>query len=254
MEVVEQSEQNVQTEQDSTLGTFKDVQSLKTAYDNLRSEFTRKSQKLAELKKSGVGDKVNTPPKSTSDEGIVDVVETKNLSKTSVGTMHFDSKSSVKSEENNKNDENSANNQQEIQSEDKLPFWQRSTWDTQIKEFFEQFPMDTKDRKEMAKILSEDKDIEYSESPLHIAYAKMLNNKKVDIEKLIEDEDFVNKMVSNPKIKNKIINDYLGLLNKNRMTAPKVMAETKGYEIGGKQVKKPSNLVDAYNVVKKYFE
>ena len=253
MEIVEQSEEKLETGQDSTLGTFKDVQSLRDAYDNLRSEFTRKSQMLAELKKSGIGDKVETPPNDINSESL-ERKEEANSDKTSVGTMHFDSKNDVKNEENAKFDKNYTNLGQENQSESKLPFWQRSNWDTQIKEFFEQFPMATNDRKELAKILSEDKDIEYSESPLHIAYVKLMNNKKVDIEKLIEDDDFVSKMVSNPKIKSKIINDYLGVLNKNRLTTPKVMAETKGYEIGGSKERKPNNLGDAYNLVKKYFE
>lgn len=46
---------------DSILGTFKDVESLKKSYDNLRSEFTRKSQELSRLNKL-VGDKEQTPP------------------------------------------------------------------------------------------------------------------------------------------------------------------------------------------------
>lgn len=259
MEIVEQSEVNTEVQQDSTLGTFKDVQSLRTAYDNLRSEFTRKSQMLAELKKNSVSDKVDTPLKriekeDESNENNVDKTE-----KTSVGTMHFDSKNGVKSEKIDENIENSANgvedNQQENQADEKLPFWQRKTWDTQIKEFFEQFPMDNNDKKQMAKILSEDKDLEYCESPLYIAYAKMMNNKNIDIEKLIQDDDFVNRMIEgNPKIKSKIINDYLSVLNKGRLSTPKVMAESNGYGIGSKQDRKPNNMNDAYNLVKKYFE
>ena len=61
-----ENEQSIEQEQetnslDSVLGTFKDVEALKKSYDNLRSEFTRKSQELSRLNKL-VGDKDQTPP------------------------------------------------------------------------------------------------------------------------------------------------------------------------------------------------
>ena len=64
---MEQNEQSIDQTQEqdsinSVLGTFKDVESLKKSYDNLRSEFTRKSQELSRLNKL-VGDKEQqTPP------------------------------------------------------------------------------------------------------------------------------------------------------------------------------------------------
>lgn len=61
----EQSNEIVEQDKtlDSILGTFKDVEALKKSYDNLRSEFTKKSQELSALKKS-LGDKDQTPPES----------------------------------------------------------------------------------------------------------------------------------------------------------------------------------------------
>jgi len=271
MEVVEQSQVKESNIEDSTLGTFKDVQTLKSAYDNLRSEFTRKSQLLAELRKNMDGDKVQTPPetldndeKSVSKEEMKSDCEAKQncgeILETRVGTMHIDSKNAVKTE----NDVEKSTSSTSMDTQDKdqvssnqkaLPFWQRSNWDTQIKQFFEQFDMDANQKKEMARLLSEDKDLEYSESPLYIAYAKLMHRERLDIDKLIEDENFVeSKILSNEKIKNRIINDYLGTLNQNRWSVPKVMANTSGYDIGNIQQRKPNNLGDAYHLVKKYFE
>lgn len=271
MEAVEQSELKTNNTEDSTLGTFKDVQTLKTAYDNLRSEFTRKSQMLAELRRNIDGDKVKTPPETLAKNDEMIAKEVKNTDcesssncdktqETRVGAMHFDSENAVKNENDveKSTTSTSVESQNEMQSsleESKLPFWQRSNWDSQIKNFFEQFDIDANQKKQMAKVLSEDKDLEYSESPLHIAYARIMNKEKVDIEKLIEDEDFVkNKILTNPHIRKEIINDYLGTLNQNRLSVPKVMADTRGYNIGSKQISKPSNLGDAYHLAKKYFE
>ena len=216
MEVVEQSEVVDTQVQDSTLGTFKDVQALKTAYDNLRSEFTKKSQALAELRKSMEGDKVATPPKdiqngiptkSENNTGNEDELSTISDT-TSVGTMHIDAKNAVKNESFDKNDDNVNKNEvlelDKEYSDEGVPFWQKSDWDTQVKEFIEQFDMDISQRKELARILSEDKDLEYAESPLYIAYARMMKKGKIDIDKLMEDENFVeSKILGNEKIKSR---------------------------------------------------
>ncbi|MBR7091243.1 MAG: hypothetical protein IKC79_02180, partial [Clostridia bacterium] len=158
MEVVEQSQVKESNIEDSTLGTFKDVQTLKSAYDNLRSEFTRKSQLLAELRKNMDGDKVQTPPetldndeKSVSKEEMKSDCEAKQncgeILETRVVTMHIDSKNAVKTENDVEKSTSSTSmdtqdKDQESSNQKALPFWQRSNWDTQIKQFFEQFDMD----------------------------------------------------------------------------------------------------------------
>ncbi len=46
-----EAENSSETQEGSTLGKFKDVQTLLDAYNSLQAEFTRKSQKLSELQK-----------------------------------------------------------------------------------------------------------------------------------------------------------------------------------------------------------
>ena len=46
-----ETENPSETQEGSTLGKFKDVQTLLDAYNSLQAEFTRKSQKLSELQK-----------------------------------------------------------------------------------------------------------------------------------------------------------------------------------------------------------
>ncbi len=256
MENVEQSNQqdlNEARSLDSTLGTFRNVQALRDAYDNLRSEFTRKSQLLATYQRqSEMDDKVDNANqmsvKIPSQNESADLADAKNEG----NTMHIDNKNNDKNSQNNaQKDQNQSNMQSTMQ----LPFWERDDWDYQIKSFFDQFPMDTASKKELAKILSEDKDLEYSQSPLVLGYAKMLHNHKNDFDKNLNDESFVKShILSNPLIRQVVINDYLTQLNKDRVTSPQLIAKSSGVQAVAETTKKPMTLGEANQLVKKFFE
>ncbi len=51
-----------------SLGKFKDVASLLSAYNSLQSEFTKRCQKIKELESVALGDKENSPPKEKPSE------------------------------------------------------------------------------------------------------------------------------------------------------------------------------------------
>jgi len=256
MKNVEQSK-GEENATDSTLGTFKSVEDLKNSYDNLRSEFTRKSQILAEYQKeNSLGDKEEstlkevekTPPNNKNSQD-----EEQN------STMHIDpenkSISTKTMEKTSKNDENAEKNKQNVQSTMQKPFWERETWDKEIREFFTEYNLTKDEKKELANILSEDKEIEFSTSPLHTGYLKMLQKNKTNIDNLLNDNDFIkNRILKNQTVCDAVINDYLSQLNENRVKLPQVITKPSNAGLGSKGTKTPTTLKEANNLVRKFFE
>jgi len=256
MENVEQSNGN-ENATDSTLGTFKSVEALKNSYDNLRSEFTKKSQILAEYQKeNNFGDK----EKSTINEvGKTPPKDKNSQNEEQDNTMHIDAKSESNStktiEKTLKNDENIETNEQKVHSTTQKPFWERETWDNEIREFFTQYNLTKDEKKELANILSQDKDIEFSNSPLQTGYLKMLQKNKADIDTLLNDNDFIkNRILKSQTVRDMVINDYLSQLNQNRVKLPQVIAMPSNAGLGSKGTKTPTTLKEANNLVRKFFE
>ena len=219
----EQSNEVTATQQqplDSILGTFKDVEALKKSYDNLRSEFTRKSQELSRLNKM-LGDKESTPPSVANEQ-----------------------QQTISSQASTTNQA----------STDKHPeFWEGDSWQQNTVKFFNEFALSDEQKYQLANILVQDKDVAKSASPLHSAYIKLLQTNKTPAQGLVQDPEFLEKYVfNNEDIKSKIIGDYLQAL-KNRDSVPDVMPQYEA-NFGERSKPSPKTLSEAKRLASKYFD
>ncbi len=217
----EQSKNTADSQQplDSILGTFKDVEALKKSYDNLRSEFTRKSQELSRLNKM-LGDKEVTPPSAVDTQP----------QPTNLGQ------------------------DKQIESQNTQPeFWESESWQQDTANFFNEFSLNDDQKYQLANILVQDKDVAKSTSPLHSAYIKLLQTTKTPAQELIDDANFLeNYVYNNEQIKTKIIGDYLKTL-KSRDSVPDVMPQSVA-NFGERSTASPKTLSEAKRLVSKYFD
>lgn len=199
----------------SILGTFKDVEALKKSYDNLRSEFTRKSQELSKLNKL-IGDKEQTPPNANESEPLKE-------------------------------------DQLDVEKQTQKPFWESEDWQQNTEQFFKQYDLSDDEKYELAQILVQDKDISSSNSPLHSAYIKLIKKNLTNKKDVVNDETFLNNYVfNNEKVKQKIISDYVKSL-KERESVPSVLPNFAA-NFGEQPQKTPKTLNEAKSLASKYFD
>ena len=194
------------------LGTLKDVEALKKSYDNLRSEFTRKSQELAKMQKN-LGDKeeFSTPPSVADDQKT----------------------------------ESETNTEQ-------TDFWEDEKWQQDVDQFFKERSLSAEQKRDLAELLIQDKQVQSSASPLYVAYAKLLEKNVQDIQNLSQNQDFLNKYIyNNEQIKNKIISEYVSSLNKTD-NIPEVMPNLAANL--GEVHTSPKTLSEAKQLATKYFD
>lgn len=199
---------------------FKDVKSLEQAYLNLQSEFTRKCQRLSELEKSS-GDNLLT--KNASD-----------------------------SANNNEIDSDSDSTSESDKPQVSKPFYEMEGWQESVNNFLTIHPDASEFASEIVNEILMDKDLAFSPNSLTNAYNKILASKYIPKQNLLEDEDFVNNYIlTNEKIKEKIINNYIKNLNNN---TPKVISSSHLSSVGLTPNKKPTTLEEAKLLAKNMFK
>ena len=133
-----------------------------------------------------------------------------------------------------------------------LPFLQNENWQHDVDEFFRERNISDEQKRELAQMLIEDKEVQSSASPLYVAYAKMLEKSAKNMQELSKDEAFLEKYIfSDENIKNKIIRDYVYSLNKHD-SIPEIMPELVA-NFGEDHVT-PKTLSEAKILAQKYFD
>lgn len=184
-------------EEDSSLGKFKDVESLMEAYKNLQAEFTRKSQKLSEY--------------------------TKQL-------------------------ENINDNANKV-----VPVYEQENWQEQVGEFLKVNPEAKKYANEISEAILNDKVLVNNKNSLEFAWAKVLASKYKTPETLASDEEFLNTYIlKDEKVKKKIIENYLDLLQQNKAT-PLISSHT-GSAFSLTPKNRPKTLSEASKLAEAFFK
>ena len=170
-----ETDQTQQSQEGSIFGKFKDTASLLNAYNSLQREFTKKSQKLAEMSKKNLNDQTG------------------------------------KLEEEKKTGEafTKANNENHSSAPETSTFT-NANWKTLAKEFLEKNPDAQKHAKEISNILIQDNILAKSPKCFDYAYAMVMAENRVDTETLLKDPTFIEeKILTNSKIKDRIINEFV---------------------------------------------
>lgn len=131
------------------------------------------------------------------------------------------------------------------------PFYESEGWQESVSNFLENNPNASEFASEIVNEILKDKDLACSPNSLTIAYNKILASKYIPKQNLLDDEDFINNYIlTNEKIKEKIITNYIKNLNSN---TPKVIASSHLSSVGLTPNKKPANLEEARLLAKNLF-
>lgn len=134
----------------------------------------------------------------------------------------------------------------QIEEENKPSIYETEEWENKIKTFMEEYPEARKYTSEIGKIIIESPDFAEKEHTLERAYVRLLEGRKTP-EELVNDDAFLAEYVYNcPKIKDKIVAEYLATLNTE---TPKVMAG--GGETFVTPPRSPKNLSEAMRLAEK---
>ncbi len=127
--------------------------------------------------------------------------------------------------------------------ENNKPFYETESWQESVNNFLKQNPNANGFASEIVNEILKDKDLANNPNSLSIAYNKILASKYIPKQNLLEDEDFINNYIlTNEKIKEKIISNYIKKLNNN---IPKVIASSHLSSVGLTPNKKPTTLEEA---------
>lgn len=198
-------------ENGSNFGKFKDSASLLSAYSNLEKEFTKKSQKLAELLKSE---------------------EIKNANLTDI---------------NENIDNNSANEEKNDISIH--AFYEDDNWKTYSENFIKSNPEAKKYSSEIYDLIASDKFLSSSPNCLEYAFAIVKQKHQVGTENLLTNQTFLNEhILNNEDIKNQIIKNYLSSLSAN---VPRFISGTTQNISVTTPENKPKTIKDASDILRK---
>ena len=138
-------------------------------------------------------------------------------------------------------------------TEKSVPEFEKETWEESVKTFFSNNPLAKDYIAEISEVLLNDEEVSKQPNSLQVALTKVLANKFVPYDKLVCDEEFLQKYIySNSKISQKIINNYLDGLQQNK--AMPLISSVSGSGTFSSPVKKPKTIKDAGKMVEAYFK
>jgi len=205
-------------QESSSIGKFKDAASLLKAYNSLEKEFTKKSQRLAEVLKNETGEqKEFTPSKEQS-------------SSDTVFTKTQEDMTSVSLEEN------------------------KSNWKTHAKDFLDAHEDARPLAREMSRILMNDKALAASPNALEYAYQLAKASNQKDTATLLSDKDFIrDNILSNQFIRDEFLKDYLTSVKSGAKVPSLISGVTADVSLT-KPAKGPTTIKEASLVLKKLLE
>lgn len=230
----------------SPFGKFKDSTSLLSAYNSLQAEFTRKSQRLAELEKSFALSQKHTAlqPETNASENKAEINESE---------INFKSQNTNALNGANVNaSEKTQSEAQETQTRDSIPQYKKANWREKVAAFIAQNPEAKAQAKAMAEVLISDKNLASLDNCLELAFALSDSKTRKKPEFLANDEGFLKEyIVNNPRAQELIIGDYINSLK--AVKTPPVVTTGKTSTIPVSPPKKLNSMEEAREMVQKFF-
>jgi len=218
----------------SNLGKFKDAKSLLEAYNNLESEFTRKSQLLKQLQNDNSKAEEEVLVLQDSDAEM----ENANVLSQEILKPQVDNFKTADIENNNTN----AAKVLEPLGDD--------NWQTKVTEFLNKHPNAKEFAAEITKTIMKNTALASDENALELAYRDVLANRYRSDNDVISDPEFVSNFVlNNNDIKQQIIKQYLNQVQNNNV--PQLITGKQHSHVGMPTVDKPKNLAEAKLIVER---
>ena len=240
----------------SPFGKFKDSTSLLSAYNSLQAEFTRKSQRLAELEKSFALSQKNTAlqPETDASENKAEINESEiNFKSQNANALNgANVNANVLNSVNANTSEKTQSEAQETQTRDPIPQYKKANWREKVAAFIAQNPEAKAQAKAMAEVLISDKNLASLDNCLELAFALSDSKTRKKPEFLANDEGFLKEyIVNNPRAQELIIGNYINSLK--AVKTPPVVTTGKTSTIPVSPPKTLNSMEEAREMVQKFF-
>ena len=240
----------------SPFGKFKDSTSLLSAYNSLQAEFTRKSQRLAELEKSFALSQKNTAlqPETDASENKAEINESEiNFKSQNANALNgANVNANVLNGANVNASEKTQSEAQETQTRDPVPQYKKANWREKVAAFIAKNPEAKAQAKAMAEVLISDKNLASLDNCLELAFALSDSKTRKKPEFLATDEGFLKEyIVNNPRAQELIIGNYINSLK--AVKTPPVVTTGKTSTIPAAHPKKLNSMEEAREMVQKFF-
>lgn len=250
----------------SPFGKFKDSTSLLSAYNSLQAEFTRKSQRLAELEKSFALSQKHTAlqPENNASENKAEINESEiNFKSQNANVLNsvnenanvlnsVNENANVLNRVNANTNEKTQSEAQEAQARDPIPQYKKENWREKVAAFIAKNPEAKAQAKAMAEVLISDKNLAALDNCLELAFRLSDSKTRKKPEFLATDEGFLKEyIVNNPRAQELIIGNYINSLK--AVKTPPVVTTGKTSTIPVSPPKKLNSMEEAREMVQKFF-
>lgn len=240
----------------SPFGKFKDSTSLLSAYNSLQAEFTRKSQRLAELEKSFALSQKHTAlqPETDASENKAEINESEiNFKSQNANALNgANVNANVLNSVNANTSEKTQSEVQEAQTRDPIPQYKKANWREKVAAFIAKNPEAKAQAKAMAEVLISDKNLASLDNCLELAFRLSDSKTRKKPEFLANDEGFLKEyIVNNPRAQELIIGNYINSLK--AVKTPPVVTTGKTSTIPVSPPKKLNSMEEAREMVQKFF-
>ncbi len=214
-EQIDKESEGEQKVEGSTFGKFKDASSLLEAYTSLEKEFTRKAQKLSELKKAYE----NLSVEKTQNQPSID----------------------EKTVQNAQSEENLSDEATAVADNNK-PLYLKSDWPKRVRQFFEGHPDASEYRADIARKLMQDSSLSQNENCLEYAYLLAKEKRPANTSPKITDQD-----------KEEIIREYLKGLKEGKSNLRFISGEAT-FSAATPNANRPKTIKEASNILEKLLQ
>lgn len=143
--------------------------------------------------------------------------------------------------------------QENMAKQKAIPEYLKEGWDQKVANFYSTHPEAEKFAYDISKVIQTDGRIASSETALEDALTKVLAQKYMPVEELVQNKEFLDKYIySNQSISEKIVMDYLNNVKEQRVMP--LMSSVGGSGTFSSPVKKPTTLNDASKMAEAYFK
>lgn len=136
-----------------------------------------------------------------------------------------------------------------VDNVENTPTHELDDWQQVVDNFLIKYPQAKSFSKEIANVISSDKDLMSKQNSLELAFCKVLENENIRLNSLLNDNEYIVKNLSNEN-KEKIVKEYLSQINNN---SP-VLITSKGGNNVVATYKKPLSVNEAGELAKKLFK
>ena len=138
---------------------------------------------------------------------------------------------------------------QNVDNTETVPAYESSDWQKSVDEFLIRYPQAKGFSKEIANVITSDKDLKFCQNSLELAFCKVLENENSRLNNLLNDDEYLLRNL-NEKSKESIIKEYLSQINNN---SPALITSKGGNNVVA-TYKKPLSVNEAGELAKKLFK